>query len=78
MLIQAMFRIRITDLFDEQGIAYRLLSHDEPAFNITAAARQRGVVEEELEELWYSIAETIPCRAGFSGRERSRRWVRPA
>jgi prolyl-tRNA editing enzyme YbaK/EbsC (Cys-tRNA(Pro) deacylase) len=44
----AAFRTRITDLLDAQGIQYRLLPHSEPVFTIATAAKQRGVVEEEM------------------------------
>ena len=44
----AAFRTRITDLLDAQGIQYRLLPHNELVFTIATAARQRGVVEEEM------------------------------
>jgi prolyl-tRNA editing enzyme YbaK/EbsC (Cys-tRNA(Pro) deacylase) len=39
---------RITQLLDAQHIPYRLLPHSEPVFTVEAAARQRGVVEEEM------------------------------
>jgi Cys-tRNA(Pro)/Cys-tRNA(Cys) deacylase len=44
----AAFRTRITDLLDAWGIHYRLLPHNDPVFTISAAAKQRGVVEEEM------------------------------
>jgi len=43
-----MIRTKITDLLDEQGIAYRVLPHHEPVFTVEAAAQQRGVVKEEM------------------------------
>jgi prolyl-tRNA editing enzyme YbaK/EbsC (Cys-tRNA(Pro) deacylase) len=36
------------DLLDAHGVVYRVLPHDEPVFTIEAAARQRGVVREEM------------------------------
>jgi Cys-tRNA(Pro)/Cys-tRNA(Cys) deacylase len=42
------FRTRITDLLDAQGVAYRVLPHSLPVFTVEAAARQRGVVKEEM------------------------------
>jgi len=42
------FRTRITDLLDAEGVAYRVLHHSEPVFTVEAAARQRGVVREEM------------------------------
>jgi prolyl-tRNA editing enzyme YbaK/EbsC (Cys-tRNA(Pro) deacylase) len=43
-----MIRTKITDLLDQHGIAYRVLPHSEPVFTVEAAARQRGVVKEEM------------------------------
>ena len=42
------FRTHITDLLDAHGIPYRLLPHAEAVFTVEAAARQRGVVLEEM------------------------------
>ncbi len=42
------FHTRITDLLDAAGIPYRWLIHGEPVFTIEAAARQRGVLIEEM------------------------------
>ena len=41
-------RTTITDLLDARGISYRVLLHSEPVFTVEAAARQRGVLEEEM------------------------------
>ena len=41
-------RTRILDILDSHRIAYRLLPHSEPVFTIETAARQRGVVKEEM------------------------------
>ena len=41
-------RTRIMELLDEHGVVYRVLPHNEPVFTIEAAARQRGVVREEM------------------------------
>lgn len=41
-------KTRITDILDAQGIPYRWLHHAEPVFTVEAAARQRGVVLEEM------------------------------
>jgi prolyl-tRNA editing enzyme YbaK/EbsC (Cys-tRNA(Pro) deacylase) len=38
----------IVSLLIEQHIPFRLLPHNEPVFTMEAAARQRGVVEEEM------------------------------
>lgn len=38
----------ITELLDAVGIPYRWLPHAEPVFTVEAAARQRGVVLEEM------------------------------
>ncbi len=38
----------ITELLDAHGVPYRVLPHDEPVFTVAAAARQRGVVQEEM------------------------------
>jgi len=42
------FKTRITELLDAHNVAYRLLRHSEPVFTVDAAARQRGVVKEEM------------------------------
>ena len=42
------FSTAITELLDAHGVSYRLLPHDEPVFTVAAAARQRGVVQEEM------------------------------
>ena len=42
------FRTHITDLLDAHGVPYRLLPHAEAVFTVEAAARQRGVVPEEM------------------------------
>ena len=44
----AELQTRITRLFDENGVAYRLLPHTEPVFTVETAASQRGVVKEEM------------------------------
>ncbi len=41
-------KTKVTNLFDEAGIAYRVLPHDEPVFTVATAAAQRGVVMEEM------------------------------
>ena len=41
-------KTRITELLDAHNTAYRLLRHGEPVFTVEAAARQRGVVKEEM------------------------------
>ena len=42
------FRTHITDILDAHGVPYRLLPHTEAVFTVEAAARQRGVVPEEM------------------------------
>jgi len=42
------FRTHITDLLDAHGVPYRLLRHAEAVFTVEAAARQRGVLLEEM------------------------------
>jgi prolyl-tRNA editing enzyme YbaK/EbsC (Cys-tRNA(Pro) deacylase) len=42
------YHSRITDILDSYGITYRILAHGEPVFTVEAAARQRGVVLEEM------------------------------
>jgi prolyl-tRNA editing enzyme YbaK/EbsC (Cys-tRNA(Pro) deacylase) len=41
-------KTKITELLDAHNTAYRLLPHSEPVFTVEAAARQRGVVKEEM------------------------------
>ena len=41
-------KTKITELLDAHNAAYRLLRHSEPVFTVEAAARQRGVVKEEM------------------------------
>lgn len=41
-------KTHITDILDAQGIPYRWLHHAEPVYTVDAAARQRGVVPEEM------------------------------
>ena len=43
-----MVQTKIIDLFNAQGISYKLLPHQEAVFTIEAAAAQRGVVAEEM------------------------------
>lgn len=42
------FKTKIIDLLDANGVPYQLLPHSEPVFTVEAAARQRGVVKEEM------------------------------
>lgn len=42
------FKTKITDLLDAHNVPYKLLPHSEPVFTVEAAARQRGVVREEM------------------------------
>jgi Ala-tRNA(Pro) deacylase len=39
---------KVTAFLDREGVAYRLLSHSEPAFTVGAAAQQRGVAVEKM------------------------------
>ncbi len=39
---------RVIRLLKAQGVSYRLLPHDEPVYTVEAAARQRGVKQEEM------------------------------
>jgi Cys-tRNA(Pro)/Cys-tRNA(Cys) deacylase len=39
---------RVIRLLEAQGVPYRLLPHDEPVYTVEAAARQRGVKQEEM------------------------------
>jgi Cys-tRNA(Pro)/Cys-tRNA(Cys) deacylase len=41
-------KTKITDMLDTHRIAYRVLPHSEPVFTVEAAAKQRGVVKEEM------------------------------
>ena len=41
-------RERTLRLLDQQGVSYRLLPASEPVYTVEAAARQRGVVREEI------------------------------
>lgn len=41
-------KTRIIHILDTHQISYRLLPHSEPVFTVEAAARQRGVVKEEM------------------------------
>ncbi len=41
-------KTKITNILDTHRIPYRLLPHNEPVFTVEAAARQRGVVMEEM------------------------------
>ncbi|MEM7346971.1 MAG: YbaK/EbsC family protein [Chloroflexota bacterium] len=43
-----MIKTKITDLFDTEGIAYRVLPHEGAVFTIEEAAKQRDVVPEEM------------------------------
>jgi prolyl-tRNA editing enzyme YbaK/EbsC (Cys-tRNA(Pro) deacylase) len=38
----------VIEILDAHQIPYRLLPHSEPVFTVEAAARQRGVVKEEM------------------------------
>jgi prolyl-tRNA editing enzyme YbaK/EbsC (Cys-tRNA(Pro) deacylase) len=44
----APFQTRITRLLDAGQVGYRLLLHSQPVFTVEAAARERGVVKEEM------------------------------
>lgn len=39
---------KVIRLLEKEGVAYRLLPHDQPVFTVAAAAKQRGVVQEEM------------------------------
>jgi Cys-tRNA(Pro)/Cys-tRNA(Cys) deacylase len=56
------FRTRITDLLDAHGVPYRLLPHAEAVFTVEAAARQRGVLPEEM------VKSILLREAGQDGR----------
>ena len=44
----APFQTRITRLLDARQVGYRLLLHSQPVFTVEAAARERGVVRQEM------------------------------
>lgn len=44
----AEFETRVTRFLEEEGVAYRLLPHDEPVFTVATAAAQRGVNADEM------------------------------
>lgn len=52
------FQTRVTAILDAAGISYRWLPHAEPVFTVEAAARQRGVVLEEM------VKSILLCDAG--------------
>jgi prolyl-tRNA editing enzyme YbaK/EbsC (Cys-tRNA(Pro) deacylase) len=56
------FRTPITDLLDAHGVRYRLLRHAEAVFTVEAAARQRGVLLEEM------VKSILLREAGQNGR----------
>ncbi len=56
------FRTHITDLLDAHGVPYRLLPHAAAVFTVEAAARQRGVILEEM------IKSILLREVGQSGR----------
>ena len=41
-------KTKTTDILDAHKITYRVLPHSEPVFTVEAAAKQRGVVKEEM------------------------------
>jgi len=41
-------KTRVTRILDAHQVVYRVLPHGEPVFTVEAAARQRGVVREEM------------------------------
>jgi prolyl-tRNA editing enzyme YbaK/EbsC (Cys-tRNA(Pro) deacylase) len=41
-------KTKIIEILDAYGVDYRLLPHSEPVFTVEAAARQRGVVKQEM------------------------------
>jgi len=50
-LVEMMSRLpqtKVTELFDAQHVAYRVLPHEEPVYTVETAAAQRGVVMEEM------------------------------
>ncbi len=44
----SVLKTKITELLDAHKITYRVLPHNEPVFTVEAAAKQRGVVKEEM------------------------------
>jgi prolyl-tRNA editing enzyme YbaK/EbsC (Cys-tRNA(Pro) deacylase) len=56
------FRTHITDFLDAHGVPYRLLPHTEAVFTVEAAARQRGVLLEEM------VKSILLREAGRDGR----------
>ena len=56
------FRTHITDLLNAHGVPYRLLPHTEAVFTVEAAARQRGVLLEEM------VKSILLREAGQDGR----------
>jgi Cys-tRNA(Pro) deacylase len=42
------FETKVIRILESYSIPYRLLPHSEPVFTVEAAARQRGVVREEM------------------------------
>ncbi len=47
-MVEQEYRSRITDLLDEQGVAYKLLPHGSAVYTVAEAARQRDVVMDEM------------------------------
>ncbi len=43
-----MIHTNITELLDRNGVAYRVLAHQEPVYTVEAAAAQRGVPVDEM------------------------------
>ncbi|MFQ5633067.1 MAG: aminoacyl-tRNA deacylase [bacterium] len=41
-------KTKVTQILDAHHIPYRVLPHSEPVFTVEAAARQRGVIAEEM------------------------------
>ena len=41
-------KTKVTRILDSHNIAYRVLPHSEPVFTVEAAAKQRGVAEQEM------------------------------
>jgi len=56
------FRTHITDLLNAHDVPYRLLPHTEAVFTVEAAARQRGVLLEEM------VKSILLREAGQNGR----------
>ena len=44
----AAINTKVTHLFDQENISYKLLPHAEPVFTVETASAQRGVVKEEM------------------------------